>query len=225
MRRIAVTVMVVGALVLVGGQAVAQPGHQDRTGPSPEVIELPPGFQPEGISTGRGATFYVGSLTNGAIYRGDVRTGDGDVLVPGVAGRVAAGTEVDDRNRLWVAGGPTGFGRVYDAKSGRELASYDFRRDPAAPIFVNDVVVTRDAAYFTDSNNAFLYVVPFGRGGRLPPPSGFENLCLTGELVYGAGFNVNGIEASPDGRTLLVVQSNTAQLYRVNAATGRHPAG
>ena len=39
---------------------------------------------------------------------------------------------------------------------------------------------------------------------------------LTGELVYQAGFNVNGIAGTPDGRGLLVVQSNTGKLFRVS---------
>ena len=32
----------------------------------PQVIQLPRGFQPEGIEIGNGTTFYVGSLVNGA---------------------------------------------------------------------------------------------------------------------------------------------------------------
>jgi hypothetical protein len=47
-----------------------------------------------------------------------------------------------------------------------ELASYQLTAPGAT--FVNDVVVTRDAAYFTDSLNQVLYVVRLGRGGRLP---------------------------------------------------------
>lgn len=218
MRRTVFTVLVAVAMVLVGGQAVAQPAVQQHgKGNFPEVIALPNGFAPEGISIGRGTSFYVGSLVDGAIYRGDVRTGRGTVLVPGAAGRVAVGTEVDKRNRLFVAGGPTGAARVYDAGSGRLLASYQLATRAS---FINDVVVTREAAYFTDSVNPVLYVVPFGRHGRLPAPGGVRVLPLTGELQYAAGFNVNGIEASPDGRTLLVVQSNTASLFRVSARTG-----
>lgn len=218
MRRTVFTVLVAVAMVLVGGQAVAQPAAQlHGKGNFPEVIALPNGFAPEGISIGRGTSFYVGSLVDGAIYRGDVRTGKGAVLVPGAAGRVAVGTEVDNHNRLFVAGGPTGAARVYDAASGRLLASYQLTTRAS---FINDVVVTRDAAYFTDSVNPVLYVVPLGRGGRLPAAEGVRVLPLTGELQYAAGFNANGIEASPDGRTLLVVQSNTASLFTVSARTG-----
>ena len=97
----------------------------------------------------------------------------------------------------------------------RSCASYQFA---TGTTFVNDVVVTRDAAYFTDSLNPVLYVVPIGRGGRLGEA---RTLPLTGELQYTDGFNVNGIEASPDGRTLLVVQSNNGPaLPAVRARTG-----
>jgi sugar lactone lactonase YvrE len=209
--------MVLGAMMvaLAGSSVAAAPaGAAPGSQPFPEVIALPDGWQPEGIATGRGTSFYVGSLANGAIYRGDLLTGQGSVLIPGQVGRVAVGIEVDRRNRLWVAGGPTGTGRVYDAATGEELASYQFT---TATTFVNDVVVTRDAAYFTDSLNPVLYVVPISPDGELGEA---QTLPLTGELQYTAGFNVNGIEASPDGRTLLLVQSNTGLLFRADAQTG-----
>jgi len=92
-----------------------------------------------------------------------VRTGQGSELVPGAGGRAAIGTEVDNRNRLWVAGGATGFGRVYDADSGAQLGEWQLK--PAGETtFINDVVVTKDAAYFTDSRSDMLYVVDIGRG-------------------------------------------------------------
>src|ERR671913_1899193 len=191
MRR-AVT-MVLGAMMvtLAGGAVAAAPAAAaPGSEPFPEVIALPDGWQPEGIATGRGTSFYVGSLRDGAIYRGSVLTGEGSVLVPGQTGQVAVGIEVDKRNLLWVAGGPTGAARVYDAGSGQLIASYQFA---TGATFINDVVVTKDAAYFTDSVNPVLYVVPISRNGR-PGPA--RTLPLTGELEYTPGFNVNGIEAS-----------------------------
>jgi hypothetical protein len=187
-----------------------------RTGQSfPAVIHLPNGFQPEGIATGRGTSFYVGSLVDGRIYRGNLRTGAGATLVDGVDGRVAVGIEVDRRNRIWVAGGPTGAARVYNARTGRLLRSYSLVA--ANTGFVNDVVVTHRAAFFTDSVNQVLYRVAIGRHGRLGAKS---TMPITGQLVYEAGFNANGIEAGPRGRALLVVQSNTGKLFKVSASSG-----
>ena len=80
------------------------------------------------------------------------------------AERAAIGVAVDRRDRLFVAGGPTGHGYVYDANTGDTIADYKFT-DAAA--FINDVVVTRTAAWFTDSLNAFLYRVPIAADGTL----------------------------------------------------------
>ena len=85
----------------------------------PEVITLPNGWLPEGVVTGRGPVIYSGSRANGAIYAADLRTGEGAILVPGQAGRVAVGLSFDPRtNYIFVAGGGTGKAYVYDADTG-----------------------------------------------------------------------------------------------------------
>jgi sugar lactone lactonase YvrE len=219
-RKVALTVLLAGVLALTsGGVAVAQPGHQDGKDRFPATINLPNGFRPEGISIGKGTSFYVGSVGDGAIYRGDLKTGKGKILVDGIPGNAATGNKVDKRNRLWVSGAGTGTGKVYDAESGALLETYPFADPADGATFINDVIVTRDAAYFTDSNRPVLYVVPIGRGGKLG--STFTTLDLTGDLVFADGFNNNGIEASPDGKTLLVVQSNKGLLFKVSPKTGR----
>jgi len=109
----------------------------------PEKIALPDGFRPEGIAI-KGHTFYVGSIPTGAIWKGDLRTGEGDYLNRGVAtGRSSIGVEYH-RGLLFVAGGPTGKGFVYSARTGDLLATYTFFT-PTGPgqTFVNDVVVAR----------------------------------------------------------------------------------
>src|SRR6185503_6336679 len=71
------------------------------------VIPLPDGFQPEGIAAGEGTTFFAGSIPSGAVYRGDVKTGTGAILVPAQAGRNSIGMKYDSRTGLlYVAGGP-----------------------------------------------------------------------------------------------------------------------
>jgi sugar lactone lactonase YvrE len=186
----------------------------------PDLIRLPDGWQPEGIAAGRGSSLYVGSIPTGAIWKADARTGQGEVLVEGREGRAAIGIKVDKRNRLFVAGGPTGMAFVYDARTGEDLASYQLTPEGTAATFVNDVAVTHKAAYFTDSLNQQLYVVPFGRKGRLPGQDAVRVLPLTGDLVYTTGFNLNGIAADRGGRALLAVQSNTGLLFRINPRTG-----
>jgi sugar lactone lactonase YvrE len=186
----------------------------------PDTIRLPDGWQPEGIASGRGTSLYVGSIPTGAVWKGDARTGRGDVLVPGQEGRSAIGIKVDKRNRLFVAGGSTGKAFVYDAKTGRDLASYQLAAAGAAT-FVNDVAVTSKAAWFTDSSAAQLYALPLGRHGRLPAQAKVRTLPLTGDFQLGTpGPNLNGIVAADGGRVLLAVQSNTGKLFRINPRTG-----
>jgi sugar lactone lactonase YvrE len=186
----------------------------------PDTIRLPDGWQPEGIASGGGTSLYVGSIPTGAVWKGDARTGRGDVLVPGQEGRSAIGIKVDKRNRLFVAGGGTGKAFVYDAKTGRDLASYQLAAAGAAT-FVNDVAVTSKAAWFTDSSAAQLYALPLGRHGRLPAQAKVRTLPLTGDFQLGTpGPNLNGIVAADGGRVLLAVQSNTGKLFRINPRTG-----
>jgi hypothetical protein len=196
-------------LVALAGLALALPLAATSARGFPERIELPNGWQPEGIAIGRGTNFYVGSIPTGRVYRGDLRTGEGAELVPN-RGRRAIGVEVDRRNRLWVAGGPTGDAYVYNARNGADIAQFNFTDENS---FVNDVVVTRTAAWFTDSMRQFVYKVPIRRHGQLGTP---RAVPLTGDIQYQSGFNVNGIDATPNGRTLVIVQSNTGKLFKLN---------
>src|SRR6266545_3004345 len=199
------------ALAAVGAALVGASLAADTAKPFPEVIQLPTGFRPEGIEIGRGTTFYVGSVASGAIYSGDLRTGTRDVLVPGGNGRPATGIELDRHNRLFVAGAGTGNAYVYAAGTGALLRTYNFG---ASPTFINDVVVTHGAAYFTDSQQADLYRVPIGPGGVL---GAAETIHLGGEYAHvgGGAFNLNGIDATRNGKTLVAVQSTGGKLYLV----------
>jgi hypothetical protein len=180
----------------------------------PSSIPLATGWQPEGIAVGRGLTAFVGSLADGGIARVDLGTGLRDDDFVASATGPAVGLEYEPgADRLWVAGGPSGEVRAYDASSGAHLGTWTF-----AAGFVNDLVVTRDAVYATDSGIQQLLVVPLGRGGSLPGPGDAFTLAISGDLVYEAGFNANGIEAFAGW--LIVVQSNTGELFAVNPHSG-----
>ena len=184
----------------------------------PDLIQLPPGFRPEGIAVGRGSSFFAGSLADGAVYRGDLRTGDGGILVPGQAGMLSVGMAFDGRSdALFVAGGSTGLARVFNAGTGELLGSYQLA---VTDSFINDVIVTTDAAFFTNSFAAVLYRIPLGAQGSLPPADGFQILPLSGDWSQVSGFNANGIEASGDGKWLVVINSTVGKLYRVDPWTG-----
>jgi sugar lactone lactonase YvrE len=181
--------------------------------PRPKTIPLPVGFRPEGIVTTSANTFFVGSIPTGAILRGDLRTGEIATLVEAQQGRSAIGL-AERHGVLFVAGGATGAAYAYDALTGEELANFQLTTGGS---FINDVVATNDAAYFTDSVNPQIYRVSLGNDGTFGEP---ETVPLGGDLVYRAGFNANGIDATPDGKTLIVVQSNTGLLFTVDPQTG-----
>jgi sugar lactone lactonase YvrE len=200
------------ALIVTSAALLATAAAGSSATVFPETIALPNAWLPEGIAIAPGGTFYSGSRANGAVYAGSLRTGEGGIVVPGQPGRVAVGVDYD-RGRLFVAGGPTGDGHVFDPDTGATIATYDFT---SAGTFVNDVIVTRSAAWFTDSINPVLYKVPLGPGGE--PGATFETVPLTGDIVYQPGFNVNGIDATPNGTTLVIVQSNLGKLFTVDLA-------
>ena len=185
----------------------------------PDEIPLPNGFAPEGIASGTGTTFYVGSIPTGAIYRGDFRTGTGEILVQPQAGRAAIGMKYDPRSDLlFVAGGATGEAFIYDGSSGANVADVQFTTDPS---FINDVVITQDAAYFTNSFAPVLYNIPLEPSGALPEPLTFDAIPLSGDYQFVAGgFNANGIDATPNGKMLIIVNSTTGKLYSVEPTTG-----
>jgi hypothetical protein len=199
------------ALLLAVGMTATASARQ-----YPETIPLPNGWQPEGIATGSGDEFFAGSRATGGIFKGNLKTGTGDILVPGFGG-AATGMKVDRRNRLFVSGAGTGTARVYNARNGKLQREYALT---GAPTFVNDVTLTRRAAYFTDSQKPQLYVLAFGRHGQLPKKA--QTLPLTGDLMYDDDpntFELNGI-AAVDRKRLVTVQSGTGKLFLVDARTG-----
>jgi sugar lactone lactonase YvrE len=197
------------AAVLGVTLAVAAPATADGSKSFPTEFALPNGWQPEGIAIG-GTKAYFGSRADGSIYAADLRTGKGEVLAKG-PGTPSLGLKVDDRKRLWVAGGTGGDARVYDTRSGKLLATFQFA---TADTFVNDVVLTERSAWFTDSRKAVLYEVPLNLGPH-------RTLALTGDLVITPGaVNLNGIVTGLDGG-LIVVQSNTGKLFRADPRSGK----
>jgi sugar lactone lactonase YvrE len=204
------------AVAAVAAALVPTAGGAKKGDKFPEVIQLPKGFQPEGIEVGKGSTFYVGSVDSGAIYRGSLRTGKGAEFIPRADGRRITGIEFDQRKqRLFAAGHNTGKAYVFSTRNRALLRTYQLG---TAPTFINDVALTRSAAYFTDSQKPVIYKVPISRKGRLGDA---QTIQLSGDYAHVDGaFNLNGIYATPNGKTLIAVQSTGGNLYRINPATG-----
>jgi sugar lactone lactonase YvrE len=196
------------ALGLATPAAAAQPE---------KVIVLPGAKSAEGIAAGRGSTFYAGDLFGGDIFRGDARRGTAELFIDAPAGHTAVGMNTDLRHDLlFVAGGFNGQAYVYNIRTGKPVAVYQFAENGTG--MVNDVKVTDDGAWFTDSLQAKLYFVPVSRSGRLGT---FRTLTLTGPAGDTSGeFNNNGVTTAPDGKTLIVAHSTRGELNKVNPRTG-----
>jgi len=135
---------------------------------------------------------------------------------------MALGMKVDvPHSLLFVAGGFTGQAYVYDAQTGADVAVIQLA-DPTLGTVINDVTVADGAAWFTDSASPHLYRVSIDANGSIGAPS---TLTVTGPAAHIAGpFNMNGIDATPDGKTLLVAHSADGTIYTVNPATGASAA-
>ncbi|RFS82803.1 superoxide dismutase [Actinomadura spongiicola] len=200
--RILTTALIVGLLCPLGASARAEAAPPDR-------IPLPAGFQPEGIAAGPGPVAFLGSRATGQIYRADLTTGEGKIINKG-PGTPSLGMKVKG-NRLYVAGGRAGDARVLDTESGEVLQSFKLTTKTA---FINDVIVAGDGAWFTDSTNQALYRTPLEGSGPV------KTLPLSGDIVYREGFNGNGIAVAPDGRSLILMQSNAGKIFKVDPETG-----
>lgn len=211
---VALSVAAVMAGAVFAGTAAAKP--------FPETITLPGATSAEGIATGRGSSFFAGDLFKGDIYRGDLRSGSVALFVNAPDGRMALGLKVDvPHDLLFVAGGFTGQGYVYDGRTGRDVAVLSLA-DPTLGTAINDVIIADGAAWFTDSAKPHLYRVPIGADGSIGAPS---TLVVSGPAAHLTGpFNMNGIAATPDGKTLIVAHSADAALYTVDPATGASAA-
>jgi hypothetical protein len=214
-RSVVVVVAALVASLLVGLPAGAQGSAL------PDSLPLPDGFYPEGIAIGSGQDFFVGSLLDGSLYRGNLRTGQGEVIAQGAEGRWLVGLDHDVRSGLvWGVGIDGGAGAVlaFDAATG-ELVHVVAVPDSA---FLNDLVVTRKALYITDSFADRLYSVPLGAAGH--PIGPVTAVPLTGDFEFVTEgelpLNLNGIDATPDGRWLVAVHSSLGVLYRIDPATG-----
>jgi CubicO group peptidase (beta-lactamase class C family)/sugar lactone lactonase YvrE len=186
---------------------------------------------PEGIAYDEATgDFYVGSTIDGTIYRGNIVSGTVEIFLPGRPGLVAYGLALDGRGRLFVAGGETGAIAVYDTANGQRLA--EIGNGLAPNTFLNDVAVTPDGnAYITDAFNPVLWRLPAlalpaavaTPGAAVPVAAGSLELFLdlsASPVVLAEGFNANGVVATLEGQYLLVVQSNTGALYRIDIASG-----
>jgi hypothetical protein len=181
---------------------------------------------PESIGADpRTGQFFTGSLIDGTVYRGSLDAPEATVFLPaGSDGRTSvAGVKVDQHSRVWLADAFNGRVLVY-SEQGKLLYTFVLE-GPGAPT-VNDLAFARGVAYVTDSARPFLYRIPTREAAEPGTTAVQPWLDVSPAATYSTGegpfgVNLNGIVASPDGRMLLVVQTNTGDLFRVDVASGQ----
>jgi len=189
------------------------------------VLPLPDAAAyPEGVAVDpTTGAIYTNSANTGVVFRVDADTGAAvrvaDPLIlgdspPAKPVSVALGLKADGQGRLWVAGARTGSMHVVDIATGERLARFT---TPEGPWLINDVALTQDAAYFTDTLRPVLWRVARDAiaDAALEPWLSFEGTALQ----YGEEPNLNGIVATPDGRYLIVVLMKTGRLFRIDIHT------
>lgn len=219
-RRTVLTTAAAGAFVALTASAVS--AAPARRSPAPETVALPAGIRPEGITSGPGTTYYVGSLADGRIVTGDLLAGTVATLLPGAPGRALRGLFHDDHcGVVWAVGGVTTAGVTeghvwcVDATTGAVM------HDVVVPgaVFLNDLVVTESAVWVTDSRVDRLTVITHDHATM--SVSGPTFVPLTGAWPAGNGVanNANGIRLLPDG-DIVLNNSRVGGLWQVTPTTG-----
>lgn len=191
--------------------------------PALSAVTLPSTVEyPEGVAFDPAAqVFYTVGAADGAVVRvgldgtSSVVTPAG-VLVP--AGNATfpgpLGLKIDN-GRLFIAGGRTGKMWIVEAASGKVLKTYTTPASTPGGL-INDVAIADGYAYFTDTFRPTLWRASSGATpGALEPWLDLKG----GPIAYGDGANLNGIAATPDGKTLFVVQMNKGLLFKIDIAT------
>lgn len=213
MRRTVQRRAAVGLLALI---ALIVPATVPATASTPSgdgVILLEGATATEGIAAGEGTTFYAGDRLNGDIYRGDIRDDTAKRFIDAPDGRVAIGMKVDTKHDLlFVAGGGTGDAYVYSTKTGETVNVVHLTAGQNK--FINDVTLTKDGAWFTNSFAAELYFLPVDKDGGLGE---VETVTLTGPAADPwTGFGPNGIAAVNGGKALILAHSAFGALFTVD---------
>lgn len=176
---------------------------------------------PEGIAIDpRSGAAFVGSTSNGDVFRITRGSGRAELFQAGGSpGRMGAfGMKVDERGRLWIAGGPAGTIALVDIATASTIGVFELPKGNQT--FVNDLVISRDGfVYATDSFRPVIYRirnVPAGTATVMEP---WLDLSASPVRYVPNEVNLNGLVASPDGRWLLSVHLSTGQLWRIDTQT------
>jgi Cu-Zn family superoxide dismutase len=188
-----------------------------------ESYSLPPEVTfPEGVAHDPGTgTIYTGSAATGTLTRVNLKTRATEIVAPAgvlVPGGVTTtfpavlGMKLDGRRRLWIAGGRSGKFFIVDSQSGKVIKELAVP-DPSKSL-INDVALVGSAGYFTDTRAPTLWRIE-AKGNEIGSLEPWLDFTGT-PLQYYEGANLNGIAATPDGQSLLVVQMGKGLLFKID---------
>lgn len=220
--------LAVGALTMGGSVALAHDGGGHGRGNgngngalAPTIFTMPTADgNPEGVAFDKkSGRFFVSRTGTGAIFTGTL---DNTTLQPFIAGGTSTGSPLATglkvrKGLLYVAGASTGEVRVYDIANPAK-APIVFQTGGG---FVNDLDLDSHGNVFaTDSTKSFVYMIPAAAvaagGGAVVP------IDLSASITSDpAAFNLNGIVVKGHDE-LILVQSNTGQLWRVTLGGDDH---
>lgn len=193
--------------------------HNEGTAANGTVAYEIPGANPEGVGVdARNCSFYTaGSIFRGEVYRGRLDKSKADLFLAPEGDRHSAfGMEVDaERDLLFVVGGQNGVLYAYDL-SDKKLHG---RFETGGGGFLNEVTLAPNGdVYVTDSSRPILYRIKASdiEAGRGSP----QGIPLGPEVVYGPGFNSNGVVVTPDGQHVVFALTNSGKLYRLTPGSG-----
>jgi sugar lactone lactonase YvrE len=180
---------------------------------------------PEGIAyDAANGVVYTASALNGTIARLNVATRASDIVATDVLFRKGEsprfpsvlGMKLDAQGQLWLAGGNTGRMFVVDTTKGTVVRQ--FRVPKPEDSLINDVALVGGAAYFTDTRAPILWRVQTTNNkiGNLEPWLNFTKTPLQYDPKAN---NINGIAATADGTSLIVVQMGAGRLFRIDIKT------
>ena len=213
MRTLTATLSLTAALSIAASHA-----QQPQLAQHP----LPPDVTyPEGIAhDAKSGAIFTGSAAATSIVRIQSGSKQAEVISPdgaiwaGDAFPALLGMKVDGAGRLWISGGRTGRIGVVDSRTGKLLKRLETPAQPAG--LINDVAIAGSDAYFTDTLRPTLWRVSV-KGDQIGDVEPW--LQFTGTPIdYAQPPNLNGITATPDGRSLIVVHMGKGLLFRIDTA-------
>ncbi len=175
---------------------------------------------PEGlVYSKKFKTVYTGSMMTGELFSATKGTRRlNDLPIENASKNIPALGMKEENGNLYVATGSNGTIEVFDIPTQKKVNAYSVPNGLSKDkVFINDVAIDgKNQGYVTDSFRPVIYsFVPHSENTELAVWLDLEN---TG-IQFEEGYNLNGIVLTKKAKYLLVIQTNTGKLYRINTTT------